>query len=187
MKNGVRAFICVKIDDDNILDAVMSIQQKLDRHAAKVKFVKRDNLHFTLRFLGDTQMPMLDRIRVTLSEFRFDCFRVSIGGVGVFPNTRRPRIVWVGVKSNGERITQLKREIDKMLTVVGYAPEKRFTPHATIARVRRVMDPPAMESNINQLVGEVLGNMDVVSFKMMKSTLTPSGPIYSQLWEVCCS
>lgn len=185
MSELVRAFMSIDIEDQSILSKVQSIQQKLDRDAAKMKIVKSENIHFTLRFFGDTQIIKLDQIQKHLERIEITPFEIEVTGVGSFPNSRRPRIIWIGVTHNASKILSLKNEIDSSLLELDYQPEKRkYTPHATIARVRHVRDSKRIAENLEDLGDEVIGRMTVRTVNMMKSTLTPSGPIYETLWQI---
>ncbi len=185
MNNLVRAFLCIDIDDDMLLSRVSQIQQKLDQQAAKMKIVEINNIHFTLRFFGDTSIEKINQIREHLEKIEIEPFEIIIGGVGAFPNKKRPRVVWIGVTHHGEQVRDLKQDIDSLLQSIGYQPERRkYTPHATIARIRQVNDTGRIASNLEGLVDEPIGTMTVSGFKMMKSTLTPSGPIYDILWNI---
>ena len=185
MSNLVRAFMSIDIEDLSLLSKVQIIQQKLDRDAAKMKIVNVENIHFTLRFFGDTPVTKLDQIRINLETIEITPFDIEVAGIGSFPNRRRPRIIWIGVTRNASKILDLKNEIDSSLLELDYQPEKRkYTPHATIARVRHVNDSKRISDNLEHLGDEVIGTMTVKKVKMMKSTLTPSGPIYESLWEI---
>lgn len=181
----VRAFLSIDIEDQSLLSQIQNIQQKLDLSAAKMKIVKSENIHFTLLFFGDTPLTRLDQIRASLDGIKITPFEIEIAGVGAFPNRRRPRIIWIGVAHNASKILSLKDEIDSSLLNLDYQPEKRkYTPHATIARVRHVKDSKRIADNLEYLSNEVMGTMNVNKVTMMKSTLTPSGPIYEPLWQI---
>jgi 2'-5' RNA ligase len=184
VNSSVRAFLSINVDDDSLISHIQSIQQKLDQTAVKMKVVESENIHFTLRFFGDTPLQRLDQIRSCLDRVKINPFEIEIAGVGSFPNKQRPRIVWIGVSENASRILDLKKEIDSSLLKIGYQPErKRYTPHATIARIRFVKNPKLVVSNLESLADEVIGRMIITSVKMTKSSLTSSGPIYETLWE----
>ncbi len=185
VNNSVRAFLSIDIDDQALLSRVSQIQQMLDLQAAKMKLVEIDNIHFTLHFFGDTPLSKLDQIKEHLEKIEIEPFEIIIAGVGAFPNKRRPRVVWIGVTQNGQQVRDLKLEIDSMLKGIGYQPERRkYTPHATIARVRHVKDSIRMVSNLEEIANELIGTMTVSGFNMMKSTLTPTGPVYDILWNI---
>ena len=185
MSDDVRAFLSIDIENQALLSRIQDIQQRLDQTAAKMKIVKSENIHFTLRFFGDTPVARLDQIKRCLDEIEFNPFEIEVAGVGSFPNRRRPRIIWIGVSQNAPKVMKLKDEIDTSLVDIGYQPERRkYTPHATIARVRHVKNSQRIADNLEYLADEVIGQMTITKITMMKSNLTPSGPIYEPLWEI---
>lgn len=185
MSELARVFLSIDIENQTLLPHISETQNKLDTSLAKMKLVEIENIHFTLRFLGDTSLTKIEDIKSCLSPIQVDPFEIVVHGVGAFPNSRRPRVIWIGVDQNAERIRDLKIEIDSRLKELGYKPEKkRFTPHATIARVRYIKDAENLVKNIDELVNSSIGSMTVSKFNMKKSTLTPTGPIYETLWHV---
>ena len=181
----IRVFLSIDIDDGLLLSRVKSIQSKLDNDAAKMKLVEEDNIHFTWRFFGDTPTNKVELIHDELSKLEYGPFDIQIQGVGAFPHVRRPRVIWLGVTHNAHHMQHLKSETDTLLSNAGYRIEKqKFTPHATIARVRFVKDRDRIVRNLEMLESEEVGTMTVNNIRMTKSTLTPSGPIYETLWEI---
>jgi len=181
----IRAFLGIDITDKSLFPLITETQEHLDPAGAKMKLVEIENIHFTLRFFGDTPVSRVDEIESCLRRIRFEPFEIQVKGVGAFPNKHKPRVIWIGATMNAQRIQALKREIDSNLEELGYTPEKkRFTPHATIARVRHIKDRQIISSNIENLAEKSIGPMTVSHFSMKKSTLTPSGPIYDTLWQI---
>lgn len=188
MTTDIRAFLSIDIDENSLLSRIAHIQQKLDLEAAKIKLVERDNIHFTLRFFGDTPLSKLELMHRELLKIQFAPFTIEIAGVGAFPSIKRPRVVWVGLAQNAKLMIDLKREIDDYLGNLGYPPEgKRFHAHATFARVRAVRNRERMIANLESVANETVGVMTVNNFRMTKSILTSSGPIYETLWEIPAS
>jgi 2'-5' RNA ligase len=184
MTEKIRAFLSVDIEDNTLLSKIGEIQGKLDKSAMKIKTVERDNIHFTLRFFGDTEIARIKQIHETLSKIQLASFQIQIEGIGAFPTPRRPRVIWVGVTQGEDYFNQLKSEIETGLKSIGYKPDKRFHAHATIARVRAVKDRESVINNLESLTNEPVGAMQVSNFRMTKSTLTSSGPIYETVWEI---
>lgn len=184
ISDRIRSFLSINITDETILSKLKSVQGSIDLSAAKLKLVEVDNIHFTLRFFGDVTLSQKEEIQGCLDELVFEEFSVEISEVGAFPNLHRPRVVWIGVGKNEDRIITLKKRIDDLLKTVGFSPEKkRFTPHATIARIRRVDDREKLTANLQSLSRAELGSMLITSVSLMKSTLTPRGPIYEVMWS----
>ena len=185
MNDMLRVFLSIDINDEALLSKIKGIQSKLDLDSAKMKLVEEQNIHFTWRFFGDTSLSKIDLIHNEMSNLKYSSFEVQIQGVGAFPNTRRPRIIWVGVSDGSTHMQQLKAETDSLLANIGYKVEKqKFTPHATIARIRFVKDKDRLLRNLEALESESVGSMKVNSIRLTKSTLTSSGPIYQTLWEI---
>jgi 2'-5' RNA ligase len=184
LEDVVRAFLSIDIVDNTLLKRIASIQNQLDREAAKMKLVELENIHFTWRFFGDISVSEIKGIRDELMKLSFSTIEIQIAGVGAFPNVRRPRVIWVGVTENAVRLTELKLETDELLRNLGYKTDKRFTPHATIARVRFIHDNKRLADNIGALASENVGKMKVDNIRMTRSILTPSGPVYETLWEI---
>ena len=185
MSNIIRVFLSVDIDDEGLLKEIESLQSDLDLQSAKMKLVERENIHFTWRFFGDTPSERVDAIHSELGNLEMEPFDITIGGVGAFPSTRRPRVIWVGVTQNHQLMKDLKTRTDSLLANLGYKIEsKKFIPHATIARVRTIHDRDGIVDNLQRLSDRIVGKMKVNSLRMTKSTLTPTGPIYETLWEI---
>lgn len=180
----VRAFLSIDIEDPALVSRIAHIQQKIDREAVKIKMVEQENIHFTLRFLGDTSTAKIEQIREQMQEVTFSPFTIRIEGVGAFPSIQRPRVIWVGTTENQDRLRALKERVDEALGNLAYPIDRKFKAHATIARVRSVFNRARMITNLEMLKDESIGTMTVTSFRMKKSTLTPKGPIYETLWEV---
>ena len=187
MSSSVRAFLSIDIDDETLLSRISHIQSRLDREAAKLKIVEDENIHFTLRFLGDTPLTKIEKIREEFTNAEFEAFTIRIGGIGAFPSIRRPRVIWVGVEENADKVAHLKLLTDDLLGNLGYSRDRKFHAHATIARVRAVRNRDRMINNLENLANEAIGTMTVNCFRMTKSTLTSSGPIYETLWEIGAS
>ena len=181
----VRAFLSIDIENQALYPQISETQRKLDTSLAKMKLVEIENIHFTLKFFGDTSLPRIDEIESCLSKIKIEPFEIVVNGVGAFPTKRKPRVIWIGVTQNADRIRDLKMEIDSHLEELGYRPEKKkFTPHATIARIRFIKDAGKLANNLEELVNQPIGSITISKFNMKKSTLTPSGPIYETLWSI---
>ncbi|MEM2142168.1 MAG: RNA 2',3'-cyclic phosphodiesterase [Candidatus Thorarchaeota archaeon] len=180
----VRAFLSIDIDDDTLLTRISYLQRLLDTDCARLKLIDRDDIHFTLRFFGDISRGMVEKMHDCLDGFQFHPFDITISGVGAFPSAARPNVVWVGVSRNRELMVRLKEQIDESLRTLGFPSDARFAPHATIARVRSVVDRNRFRENLASLLREEVGTMVVTNFRLTQSVLTPSGPIYNTLWEI---
>ncbi|MHA1577179.1 MAG: RNA 2',3'-cyclic phosphodiesterase [Candidatus Thorarchaeota archaeon] len=185
MEEDIRVFLSIDIEDPNLLTRINHIQKQLDRQAAKMKLIEQENIHFTWRFFGDTPISKIEDIHQELLKLKFNPITIQILGVGAFPNIHKPRVIWVGATQNVDKLRELKKATDELLANLSYRIEqKKFIPHATIARVRTIRDRTQLTENLESLTNESVGIMTVSSIRMTKSTLTQSGPIYETLWEI---
>lgn len=139
---SLRTFIGIAISPDPALRRVI---RSLGEMGTAIKPVARDGLHLTLKFLGDTPQEQVPQVLTVVQEAAagFGRFTLRLAGLSAFPNTRRPSVVWVGVE-DAEPLIAIAGELEARLEPLGYEPEGRdFTPHLTIARVRR-KPPPAL-------------------------------------------
>jgi len=180
----VRSFIAVDVTDSVILKKITDCQTELTRTGADLKPVEPENIHATLRFLGEVQVPLLDQVKSELAQVAFQSFQVEVRGVGAFPNPRRPNVVWVGIAKGGEELQGIFSRLEPRLRGLGFAADRKgFSPHITIGRVKSGRNREALYSGIMGMSDVEFGSMTVESIRLKKSTLTPKGPIYSTIYE----
>jgi 2'-5' RNA ligase len=182
----VRCFIAIELPDGVKRD-LRELQAQLKAASqAPVKWVDPENIHLTLKFLGNVAAGRLDKIGQAMAEAvqGTSSFSLEVKELGVFPNPKRVQIVWVGVSGETEKLAILQQRIESGLEKLGFPSEnRRFTPHLTLARLRDRATPQEREK-LGQTIAETEfagGSFSVNSVKLMKSQLTPEGPIYSQL------
>jgi 2'-5' RNA ligase len=145
-----------------------------------VRWVGKDTMHLTLRFLGDTDEALVPDLSADLDRIagRAPPFALRLAGAGCFPHSRRPRVVWVGLDDLEGRLLPLQREIERLARARGWERERRaFRPHLTLGRVRDRARPPE---------GEWLASPEALSFQveqvqLIRSQLKPAGAEYSTL------
>ncbi len=182
----LRCFIAIGIPDPIKRD-IGELIEILKKYNVDVKWVIYENLHLTLKFLGNTPEVLLPKIRESLFNIvlSYEPFYIKIYTTGVFPNRRYPRVIWVGVEDSGV-LNKLKRHIEDSMALLGYQKEDRgFNPHLTLGRVR------SQRGIIINLINEIdnfkerdFGGINVSSIKLMKSELKPKGAEYSCLYEI---
>jgi 2'-5' RNA ligase len=183
----VRCFIAIELPD-GVKRGLRELQAQLKAESsAPVKWVEPENIHLTLKFLGNVASGRIDEIAQAMKEAvrGISPFSLEVKELGVFPNPRRVQIVWVGVSGETEKLATLQKRIESGLAKLGFAPEnRRFTPHLTLARLRDRATPQEREK-LGQLIAETefaaAQSFSVDSVKLIKSQLTREGPIYSQL------
>ncbi len=181
----IRAFIAVDVEDPLILGKISSIRDLITKKFRGIKPVETENIHITLKFLGNIHDAAVDEIYEAMKKVDFTPFKISIQGVGAFPSISRPRVIWVGVREGGDRLKEIFLKLEGELKKLGYKPEpKGFSPHITIARVKYLKKREALTRILLQLENIDVGEMVVDSIRLKQSILTPKGPIYRTLKEV---
>ncbi len=186
MPEPIRSFIAFSIDNKEILKRLSEAQKKLTTTGADLKLVKPENIHITMRFLGNIQPDMVDKIYSEMKQVTFTPFEVEIQGIGVFPTLKYPRVIWAGIQKGAEKLEDIFNQLEPRLQKLGFKPDpKGFSPHITIARVRTGRNKTELANRINELANYEFGVLKANCLSLKKSALTPQGPIYSTLKEVC--
>ncbi|MBU3941864.1 MAG: RNA 2',3'-cyclic phosphodiesterase, partial [Nanoarchaeota archaeon] len=115
-----------------------------------------------------------------LKEIKFEKFNTALTKIGVFPNESYIRVVWVGLNDSENKITNLQKEIDSKIELLGFKKDTRFHPHLTLARVKFVEDKQGFTKNLKEIKIKK-ETFQITEFKLIKSILTPEGPIYEDL------
>ncbi len=179
---GTRTFISVNIENREILENIVATQKTLIATGADMKPVEPENIHITLKFLGEISETQVLRIKEEIREINFTPIKLEVEETGVFPNLRRPRVIWAGIKGEIEQLSQVFKELEKKLQSIGFKRERRrFQPHITIGRVRSGRNRENLVHEILQLQNKIYGEIMVNHISFMKSELTRQGPIYTQL------
>ena len=186
----VRSFIAIELSGE-LRQALTRLQDKLKSGSrTPVKWIDPNNMHLTLKFLGDIDINMTGKITTAMEEAARGVrpFHLEISRLGVFPNQRRVQVVWVGLTGEVEKLAQLQKRIEAGLAPLGFAVEARpFSPHLTLARVRDQATSYERQDLGRLIEGthfEAEGKLSVDSVHLVKSQLTREGPIYSRLGSV---
>jgi 2'-5' RNA ligase len=175
-----RAFIALELSKD-IKDQLAVAQQTLRGCRARLTFVDQDLIHITVKFLGEVDDKKLRAVMDALAKVPFIPYPVTTGIVTV-NNKNRPHTVWCTIKDTGES-ERLFGLIEDAMAPLGFAREtRRFTPHATIARVKSF--DPSLFTALNTLNAASYGSCRIHGMKLKKSTLLPQGPVYEDLMDV---
>jgi 2'-5' RNA ligase len=177
----IRSFIAVEMPEQ-VRSEITKIIKSFAKDDFSVKWVKYENLHITLLFLGDTNNDFLNKgIELFTNIAKTEkSFEMSLQNIGAFPNQRSPRVIWIGVETGAQELTNLQEKIETAFTTIGHKPEARkFHPHLTIGRARDSMSNP--ERVFNTQYKSI--SFPIKSVVLFKSTLTPQGPIYEKLKE----
>lgn len=187
----VRAFIAIELDE-TINVALTDLQEQLKAEAPQgsVRWARPEGIHLTLKFLGNVPANRMEEVKLALTQAcaGFPSLSFSVGGLGCFPHTRRPRVVWVGVQEESGTLARLQKAIEDGMEKLGFAPEgRRFHAHLTLGRTQRRASAGDVR-RLGQLVEETnigeLGRMEARVVSLMRSDLRPTGAVYTQLAAV---
>jgi 2'-5' RNA ligase len=179
----MRLFIGIKLSD-LLKKEIARVCESLKKFNSDVKWVEIENIHLTLKFLGEVkeeELVNLDCIK-EISQKNLP-FIYEIQGIGGFPNIKHPRVIWIGINNGKEKIIEICKSLDEILCKVGFKKEEKgFNPHITIGRIRSNKNLSVLISNIQRVTVSNLKE-EVKSIYLIKSVLTPSGPIYTDIKE----
>jgi 2'-5' RNA ligase len=186
MSERIRSFIAFDVDDERIVKRFSEAQQMLIGTGADLKLVKPENIHITMRFLGNIAPPMVDSIYEAMQKVSFSPFDVEIRGLGAFPKLQYARVIWAGIRKGAEQLSSIFDQLEPKLRQLGFRPDpKGFSPHLTIARVKSGRNKAELIRCMKSSVDYEFGVVKAKCLRLKKSVLTPKGPIYSTLREVC--
>ena len=177
-----RTFIAVPVSE-RLFNLQEKLKATISEKKGKIRWLRKDQLHLTLKFLGDTTEDSINDVRRIMQNIadEFKPFNVSIQKTGCFPKIERPRVMWVGVSGELAKLDQLVERIQKKLNPLGFPKdEKKYYPHITIARAKY---PQKKTPDISTFLDT---SFDPIPFQIKKvqfisSELFPNGPVYTCL------
>jgi RNA 2',3'-cyclic 3'-phosphodiesterase len=165
------------------LDLPASVKKSLTRISyglSGIRWVEPDQMHLTLRFIGDTDYTQEANVRAALEEVSFAPFELQVRGVGQFPPQGAASVLWAGV-DHSDALENLAKEVDRVLVARKLKPDKKpFEAHITLGRMRNPMRPDKLKKFYSQNEGFELEPFKVNEFALYSSLLTPDGAIYTQ-------
>jgi len=177
-----RAFIAVEIDPSDRLIAVL---RELAQSRADLKLVRAEQMHITLKFLGDTEEQLTDDILTAIrsSADGIEPFKMKLVGMGAFPSLSNIRVVWAGIE-DGKHLGKIAEGLDEGLRTLGFERGKRgFVPHLTLARTRSPRNLANIQEIVRNNAATDFGEYPVEKVLLKKSVLSPHGPTYSVVRE----
>ena len=186
MSQKIRAFIAFELPAD-VLSALKEIQQHLDNYRFRVKWLRPENIHLTLKFLGETESDRINVITDSIFEAAsgYDPLVLAAKGLGVFPGIKRPRVIWSGLVGQIELLRDLQQKLDDRLAEAGFSREKRpFRGHLTLGRFKGRVSL----GEISQALQE-FNHFETTAFSashlvLFQSELRPEGAVYTKLKSV---
>jgi RNA 2',3'-cyclic 3'-phosphodiesterase len=182
---SMRTFIALELPA-GLKASLARMQKTFMQRTAGVKWVRPENIHLTLKFLGATSMEkvdtacgILDRLTRDAAPFYFDAT-----GMGAFPNSRNPKVVWAGLQVE-DRLKVFQEELETALADKGFAAEDRpFAPHLTLGRLKDGLARKDIAGLIEQFSAERFGHFEANHLIFFKSELKPSGPVYTAIKDI---
>jgi len=188
-KQFIRCFLAIDIHDPlrSLLETIQkSIRQNL---TTPLKWVEIGNIHLTIKFFRELDIAHLESIEGELRAkiSTISSFQLRPTRIGSFPNQRDPRVIWLGVNQPAE-LTRIAEIVERVYFEHGYPPEQRkFAPHLTLARIRNSLmkeDVANLNRLVNELTWETNLEINVSGIKLYESQLAPSGPNYTELFNI---
>ena len=185
----LRTFIAVEIPpqlQNQIQDTVAPLRKELG--SSLVRWVPAQNIHITLKFLGDVSSASVDHLTQILrtEAGSVSAFDIAVSGLGSFPSLKRPRVLFIGIQAPAE-LEALYRGIESACARLGYQAEKRgFSPHLTIGRIKEnasAIDQQKIRHTFETITIDSLGTARVNSVHLYKSELKPTGSVYTQIFS----
>jgi 2'-5' RNA ligase len=171
----MRIFVAVELPAD-VRKKIGELIDQLKSAGATVKWVEEQNLHLTLKFIGEVADKEIDRWLGSIEEKvgGTGAFEIKLEGMGTFPEGKQPRVVWVGVSQGQDKLENLARWLD----------EKEFVSHATIGRIKTHKGVDKLVERVRSFKSSEFGVVRIDKILVMKSTLTPKGPVYEKIKDV---
>ena len=182
----MRLFVAVEIESA-LAERIAEVGDELKRRAiaraprARITWIPSDRMHLTVRFIGEVEESRVGQVRAALTPLRSARFELTVRGVGAFPRSGAPRVLWAGITDGVEALAELEREVSERLAGCGIPGEDRpYRPHLTLARVR---DAAGLRTGplIEGLTDHIFGSSQVDAITLFQSRLSPKGPQYMAL------
>ena len=183
MSKTIRTFIAIEIPG-NIISKIRELQEGIKVYGLKIRWVRSENIHLTLKFLGDVEGVKIGEIAEAVSKTVEEHTPISlkVKGIGVFPGIKRPRVLWVGLAGQLESLVGLQKTLDRNLKLLGFPREKRpFKGHLTMGRIKERIDVKKFGDALMAFRRFESETFTVGQLILYKSELKPSGAVYTKL------
>ncbi len=180
---GIRSFIAIEVPS-SLQTRMGELQKELKNRETDIKWVRPGSIHLTLKFLGTVPREILEKVSLAVSPviLKEEPFDLRLYGLGCFPSSRNPRVLWVGIDRGCEQISSLQEAIEKKTSALSFPSERRpFRPHLTIGRVRSLKGRNRLIQAIEKNQTMEIGVFQAKETILFQSELTPAGPIYTKL------
>jgi len=183
---NMRAFIALRLPE-NILSSINKIQEDLKLFRFPVRWVRPENIHITLKFIGSISESEAEIIGAEMDYCAGGCSPVTLSakGIGVFPSVARPRVIWAGLSGQISLLLSFQDTLEKRLEKSGFKKEERpFKGHLTIGRLKDRVNNERLIEAIRKHKDFNTDLFDAGEIILFKSDLLPEGPVYTELLNV---
>ncbi|RZB29966.1 MAG: RNA 2',3'-cyclic 3'-phosphodiesterase [Desulfobacteraceae bacterium Eth-SRB1] len=182
----IRIFIAFELPE-KIIIFISKVQKDLQARGLKVKWVRPQNIHLTLKFLGNINETDTEMVGKAIRESAcgYSPILLTTKGIGVFPNIKRPRVIWIGIAGQTKQLVSLQKGLDEKLDAIGFPKDNRpFTGHLTIARVKGKINPQRLIDAIKYYSEFESETFIADNIYLFKSDLKSSGAVYTKLSSI---
>jgi RNA 2',3'-cyclic 3'-phosphodiesterase len=181
----LRVFIAIGLPE-KIVSKLGALQQALTAYGLKIRWSRPENIHLTLKFLGDVAGSRIQEIQAAVVDAVKGTgpMTLSVKGIGVFPGVKRPRVLWAGISGQTDALQRLQENLDRHLVALGFEAEtRRYTGHLTLGRVKEGrQDATRFASALEEFSETASEPFTVDAVSLYQSRLLPSGPVYTRLF-----
>ena len=186
MSEQIRSFIAFDLENEQVLSRLTQAQKLVLETGADLRPVAPQNIHVTIRFLGDISPGMVEKVYEAMKKVEFKPFTIQIRGLGVFPSLNFPRVVWAGMTDGVEQLRSIFTQLEPQIRALGFkADAYGFSPHLTIARVRTAANKQLLAEFVTKKGDFEFGTIQANCLRLKRSQLSPKGPTYSTIKEYC--
>jgi len=178
----MRLFVAITLDKA-IQKKLVAVQSELQKTQPDMKLVEPDNIHLTLRFLGEVEEEKLSQLVQAISVVEsYPAFELDLRGIGAFPVERHPKVVWVRGVDGSNTLDQMYGALEKELLDIDFQPDDhKFSAHITLGRNKTPKYNKEFRNLMNEYAIEDFGKQAVKKVSLLQSALTPEGPIYTNI------
>ena len=183
MPDTIRTFVAIELPD-HVVSSIRTAQEGLRSRGFNVKWVRPENIHLTLKFLGDIHTADLKKVGDAIAESVKVHAPVSLSakGIGVFPGIKSARVIWVGLAGQHKELLELQNRVENELAGIGFPMEKRpFKGHLTLGRAKQKIEPRRLMEAIEEFGGFESKPFVADAVVLFKSELKPTGAVYTKL------
>ncbi len=179
----MRTFIAIEIPEET-KRAMAEVQARLKVSGAEASWTRPEGIHLTLKFLDEVPEERIGEIMAALMQAveGRGRFRLTVAGTGVFPHERNPRVVWIGISGELDKLRKLQASVEAQMVRLGFQQEdRRFTPHLTLGRIKHLLLRGSWVRALEGVKDVTLSGFEVTAVSLMKSELKPTGAVYTEI------